>query len=98
MTRISPFGARAPEELNTLYLESDDCTLTLLHVEWTETPLALTRKLPPDEQWKEKTEVAPEERRKKFEEAQLANAERIRKALYFVGAMLALIVVSLAFK
>jgi hypothetical protein len=63
-----------------------------------EVALALRRKLWPDERLKEKTEVATEECRKKFEEAQLANAQRVRKALYFVGSMLALIVLVLMLK
>jgi hypothetical protein len=60
-------------------------------VEWTEQPLKLERPPPGNE-------VGLADQSKRFQEAQLAIAERIRDALYFVGVMLAVLVAILAFK
>ena len=80
------------------------------HFDWTEKALPLRRspwdsETSGDEQENAADVSDPEERAKRFEaaqiglgERQLAIAERVRKALYFVGAMLALVVLILAFK
>jgi hypothetical protein len=73
--------------------DADVARLTLKDFDWTEKPLPLSSST--DQNGQEKGEEA---RRERFEAEQLAAAKRVGKALYFVGAMLALVVLILAFK
>ena len=71
-------------------------SLALDEFAWTEKSLVLSRGWSDDENADVPSD--PEAHQKRFEADQLAIAERIRKALYFVGAMLAVIALVLVLK
>ena len=82
---------------------TDLAFLALDQFNWTENSLFLkpSRRSADDKISEEEGDVPtadPEAYRKQVEAKQLAIAERVRKALYFIGAMLALVVVILALK
>ena len=107
---VADYDEHAPPSVDiTWYLapgeygSSDLAFLALDQFNWTENSLFLkpSRRSADDKISEEEVDVPtadPEAYRKQVEAKQLAIAERVRKTLYFIGAMLALVVVILALK